>query len=193
MLATLTPCSAFIESRESFRRPTSFIRERKRDLPEDPFLRIPHLEIELKSENEETRRKEIQQEIASCRMTAEFGVRAAQLEFYEAFTEQDFERMNSVWSTESHISCIHPGMPSLEGHQRVMQSWKVMFDHGPQFRIEASPLAEISFDGALATVSCVEEIEERKGGVLEATNVYKRVDCAWKMILHTATPMSDTS
>jgi len=209
---------------------------------EDPVLKIPELEKQLKalkiasppvdgSEYDDAHAIEemqrIQDELDHTRSMAEFGVRAAQLDFYQAFSDGDLELMTSIWGKDqpaaattnmtapataagdSKLSCIHPGMPSIEGRESILQSWKEIFQYqadnvsyNGKFTVQAGSGAKISICGITALCSCTEEITyrrmDKKGDgsesstpiqKMEALNVYKREDGKWRMTMHMANPI----
>ena len=160
-------------------------------LEDDPVIRLPLMEAELavlspNEENEEQRR-ELQSSISDARTSAEFGVRRAQLQFYEAFANHDIEAMGQVWSAESHTRCIHPGTSAIEGIDQILQSWVSIFRAGEDFQIEPDR-ARIEICGQTAMCSCVEKINGK--GAMEAMNVYKRENGDWRMTLHMAAPVA---
>lgn len=170
------------------------------------MLRLPLMEAELATllegidddddDNQIRRRRQenLQLAIADAKTAAEFGVRKAQLGFYEAFSRGDIDAMEQIWSRQSHVRCVHPGMTSLEGRDRVMASWRQIFLSGEEgggdnddVAFEIEPIrSHVEVHGLIAMCSCVEKTEG--GGSLEALNVYKREDGAWKMTLHMASP-----
>jgi hypothetical protein len=104
---------------------------------QDPVVRLPLMEAELAilredSSNDRNQQKQqaLQEDIANAKTAAEFGVRKAQLEFYDAFSRGDIELMGRIWSRQSHVRCVHPGMNSLEGRDNVMASWRQIFQSG---------------------------------------------------------------
>jgi ketosteroid isomerase-like protein len=128
-------------------------------------------------------------DIANAKTAAEFGVRRAQLEFYEAFSNGDLKAMERVWAMESPVRCVHPAMSSLEGREAVISSWQQLFSPGGQqgnFKIEPDRV-QIDICGLTAICSCVEKTEG--GGELEALNIYKREGGNWRMTLHMAGPV----
>lgn len=153
---------------------------------DDPVSRLPLMEAELAlSETSKERKVELEQAISDAKTSAEFGVRASQFKFYEAFSNQDEEAMRDVWSSSENIRCIHPGMEGLSGVEEVMKSWKLVFG-GPPFPIEPKRVS-IDICGMTALCSCIEETSN--GGKLEALNVYRREGGSWKMTLHMASPI----
>ncbi len=180
----------------------------------DPVLRLPLMEAELATLLEKRRSssddstqddinfEELQNAIADAKTAAEFGVRKAQLEFYDAFSSGNIKKMDEVWSKESHVRCVHPGMSSLEGRDKVMSSWKQILmsggggrndadddddDDEPVFNIEPTR-SRVEVHGLIALCSCIEKTEG--GGNLEALNIYKREEGTWKMTLHMAGPIA---
>ena len=146
---------------------------------QDPVLRLPLMEAELatlmeggESDDENRQQKEdLKEAISNAKTSAEFGVRKAQSEFYDAFSRGDNEAMERVWSSKSTVRCVHPGMASLEGRDKVMSSWKQIFQSGggDSFDIEPSRTV-VEIHGLVALCSCVEKTNG--GGNLEALNVY---------------------
>jgi ketosteroid isomerase-like protein len=139
---------------------------------------------------DEQKQVELQEAISNAKTAAEFGVRKAQSEFYDAFSRGDIEAMEKVWSSKSTVRCVHPGMNSLEGRDKVMSSWKQIFqsggdDSGQSFNIAPSRTV-VEIHGLMALCSCVEKTDG--GGSLEALNIYKREEGSWKMTLHMASP-----
>eukprot|EP00529_Nitzschia_sp_RCC80_P023185 CAMPEP_0113478784 /NCGR_PEP_ID=MMETSP0014_2-20120614/20945_1 /TAXON_ID=2857 /ORGANISM="Nitzschia sp." /LENGTH=463 /DNA_ID=CAMNT_0000372007 /DNA_START=18 /DNA_END=1409 /DNA_ORIENTATION=- /assembly_acc=CAM_ASM_000159 len=66
-------------------------------------------------------------EINDIKTSAEFAIRRAQFQFYEAFSDGDVEAMRDIWSStepNENIRCIHPGMPCITGLENIMQSWE---------------------------------------------------------------------
>eukprot|EP00591_Stephanopyxis_turris_P011400 CAMPEP_0195529212 /NCGR_PEP_ID=MMETSP0794_2-20130614/31673_1 /TAXON_ID=515487 /ORGANISM="Stephanopyxis turris, Strain CCMP 815" /LENGTH=215 /DNA_ID=CAMNT_0040660479 /DNA_START=47 /DNA_END=694 /DNA_ORIENTATION=- len=160
----------------------------------DPVLRLPLMEAELATLPSTEDSSPLEEEIENARTAAEFGVRRAQFEFYDAFSNSDLSAMDAVWSTQSFCRCVHPAMASVEGRQKVMASWsQVLSASGPSsstdtpgFKITPSRV-RIEICGQTAMCSCVEETPN--GGKLEALNVYRREDGEWKMTLHMASPI----
>ena len=181
---------------------------------DDPVLRLPLMEAELallrarrrdNDNNEEddtlsmsSKLKELETAIGDAKTAAEFGVRKSQQDFYRAFSRGDLNAMEDVWSLDSHVRCVHPGMGSLEGREQVMASWEQIFttakssssssedDDDPKFPIEPVR-SRVEICGLTAICSCVEKTDG--GGELEALNIYKRENGSWRMTLHMAGPI----
>lgn len=130
-------------------------------------------------------------------------VRLANREFYRAFESLRVERMRQCWLEleNVHVKCVHPGWRPLFGFEAVLESWARIFAHTGYMEFQIAD--EVIFvDGDLAVVSCAEilrtapeagaPIRTAAGdavvleGAVHATNVYRRHDGAWKMIVHHA-------
>ncbi len=177
----------------------------------DPVLEIPLLEAKLIAELESDMVDndvvlDLKQQIGDAKTAAEFGVRRAQLQFYEAFARGDYEAMADVWSKKHPVSCVHPCQNRLEGYDVVMQSWKEILavsglaavtsfesDHDDDndddddddeysFRIEPANV-QMEICGSTAIVSCLEQTGSEDAAPLEAVNIYKRENGNWKMTM----------
>jgi ketosteroid isomerase-like protein len=161
---------------------------------DDQVVLLPLLEAQLAAAtNDPQRQEELQTQISDAKTAAEFGVRRAQVLFYDAFSSADFEAMSNLWSKEYPVRCVHPGMASLDGRDDVLESWKQIFKAGSGG--DSSPFtirpanAKLDICGTTAICSCIEQT--LGGGKLEALNIYKREDGIWKMTLHMACPVVD--
>jgi ketosteroid isomerase-like protein len=154
---------------------------------DDAVAQLPLLEAQLATLLTDDGRPELEEKINNAKMAAEFGVRKAQSDFYEAFSNANVEAMEQVWSSKaSNVRCVHPGMESLKGKEMIMKSWAQIFSNSESFSI--NPLrTQIDICGQTAICSCVEETPG--GGKLEALNVYHREDGSWRMTLHMASPI----
>lgn len=158
----------------------------------DPILLLPLMEAELdvldekdgEDDNSRSRRDELKEKIDNARTAAEFGVRRAQVDFYDAFSKQDIDAMRAVWSDE-YPRCVHPGGPSIDGKDAIILSWSQIFQ-GEPFDIDPAR-AKIEICGKTAMCSCIENTPN--GGKLETLNVYQREKGQWLMSLHMASPI----
>jgi hypothetical protein len=152
---------------------------------DDPVLRLPLMEAQLATTNDPN--QELFTTIQDAKTAAEFSVRRAQVEFYEAFASQSIVAMAKVWSTEYYCRCIHPGSPANEGRESVLYSWDQIFSSAASFYVEANPGAHIEICGNTAICSCVEQMNG--GGELEVVNIFKRERGNWRMTLHMSSPI----
>ncbi len=105
---------------------------------------------------------------------------AANAAFYVAFAAGDFVALAAVWSDQETISCIHPGWPAIVGRAGVIGSWREILKNAARPQIVcADPYAIV--DGDHGRVVCIELVD---GAPLAATNYFRRVDGAWRMVHH---------
>jgi ketosteroid isomerase-like protein len=118
-------------------------------------------------------------------MSDETAILAANAAYYRAFTTADFAAMTRIWADDK-VSCIHPGWPALIGRQAILESYHEILRNPNQERIE--PRNEtVMAAGEEARVFCVEFVG---GAALAATNMFKRIDGAWRMTHHQASPIA---
>jgi hypothetical protein len=118
-------------------------------------------------------------------MTEEDAALSANLEFYRAFTTQNFAAMEALWARKAAVSCIHPGWAPLRDRGAVMKSWHDIMGNAEAPRIMCHDEA-VSVYGDIAVVTCEEEIATN---ILIATNIFAKEDGAWRMIHHQAGPL----
>ncbi len=104
--------------------------------------------------------------------------------FYEAFRARDMETIDQLWARESPVACIHPGWRALTTRSEVMDSWRdILASEGvPDIACRG---AQAFMAGENAFVICYEVIG---GGVLVATNIFRKEHGAWRMMHHQAGP-----
>ena len=114
-------------------------------------------------------------------MSDEAAILAANAAYYSAFTSADFAAMSRLWA-DDNVSCVHPGWPALIGRQAILESYREILRNPNQERID--PRNEtVMVAGDEARVLCVEFVG---GSALATTNLFKRVDGAWRMTHHQA-------
>ena len=118
-------------------------------------------------------------------MSDEDAILAANAAYYQAFTTADFAAMSRIWA-DNDVSCIHPGWPVLIGREAILESYREILRNPDQDRID--PRNEtVIVAGDEARVICVEFVA---GAALAATNLFKRIDGAWRMTHHQASPIA---
>ena len=118
-------------------------------------------------------------------MSDEDAILAANAAYYRAFTTTDFAAMSRIWA-DNNVSCIHPGWPVLIGREAILESYREILRNPDQDRID--PRNEtVIVAGDEARVICVEFVA---GAALAATNLFKRIDGAWRMTHHQASPIA---
>ena len=123
-------------------------------------------------------------------MTGTAAVLQANQGFYEAFNRQNLDMMKAVWLNSGESVCIHPGWPVLKGFDAIIQSWRDIFEHTDHLEIKLSHVDAL-VTGELAWVSCRENLfsintQGVQQAAVHATNLFKRHQGTWKMILHHA-------
>ena len=116
---------------------------------------------------------------------------AAETAFYDAFERRDLEAMINVWDHNAEVSCIHPGGPRLDDIDLIIESWRAIFEGGQRLRFERAGMAQTS--GADVAVRCLYEVIRfgkrfEQQGTVVATNVYRRTEHGWRMVIHHASP-----
>jgi ketosteroid isomerase-like protein len=118
-------------------------------------------------------------------MSDEAAILAANAAYYHAFTGADFAGMSRIWA-DDNVSCIHPGWPVLIGRPAILESYREILRNPNQERIDLRN-ETVMVAGEEARVICVEFVG---GAALAATNLFKRVNGAWRMIHHQASPIA---
>jgi ketosteroid isomerase-like protein len=116
---------------------------------------------------------------------------AAEDAFYRAFAATDLTAMAGVWNNGDDARCIHPGGDLLSGAAAVLGSWREIFAGASAPRVQAR-LLHRSGTGDLRIHLVEEGIGPREAGDggltrILATNVYRRTENGWRMVLHHAT------
>jgi uncharacterized protein (TIGR02246 family) len=130
-------------------------------------------------------------------MSDEQDVRAANERFYTAMNRLDIEEMDAVWADDEGAICVHPGREALIGYERIRESWVVIFSSSSSMSIAASN-ERIQLSNDVAWVVCTETIsmmmeEGLAAAAAQATNIFRRRDGRWQMILHHASPIPFTT
>ena len=114
---------------------------------------------------------------------------AAEIHFYEAFSNFDIDQMMLVWAGSAESTCIHPGGTSLRGRDNIKASWGVIFDQNIKRRFTLRTIMKAG--NSEVQISLVEEnisVDGRTPAAppVYATNIYKCFNDNWLMILHHA-------
>jgi len=153
---------------------------------EDPIIQLPQWQAQLaEAADDPDKKATLKSKIDQAKMSAEFGVRKAQSQFYEAFSNQDYDLMSNLWSNGQDTQCNHPGMPRMTGRDEILTSWRDLFN-GPQMDVEPTETL-VDICGGTAICKCLEQIDT--SSKLEALNIYKREEGEWKMTFHMASPV----
>lgn len=119
----------------------------------------------------------------------------AEAVFYQAFARGDLEILMSVWHTDDNIECIHPAGPRIQGYRDIHASWEEVLNQSGSVAVEFQQLKQI--EGSDVAVRHVMEIftwqsdnDEHELKVL-ATNIFKRFNTGWRLVLHHASPYQE--
>jgi len=119
------------------------------------------------------------------------AVTGANEAFYAAFEAADLDRMAACWAQDDTVCCIHPGSDLIVGWPRVSRSWAAVFVGSARLQFFLTDV-DVHVDGDTAVVTCAENVlagAELSAGKVLATNVFRRVDGEWRMVLHHASPV----
>jgi ketosteroid isomerase-like protein len=95
-----------------------------------------------------------------------------------------------VWLHDPRVVCIHPGRPALLGWDAVRESWERIFAATRWMHVEPTNVG-VGVLGDVAIVTCWENVTAQADeGVgiasVQATNVFRRVDGSWRLVVHHA-------
>ena len=117
---------------------------------------------------------------------------AAEAAFYAAFEARSLDAMMAVWAGDDRIACIHPMAAPLNGRAAVAVGWHSMFEAAGQFRVQVELAQEIRETGQVIRIVreylVIGQETEPRPPIL-ATNVYRKEDSGWRMVLHHASPL----
>ncbi len=121
------------------------------------------------------------------------AILVANTNFYTALSLADFSLMERLWLASPDAVCVHPGWPPLHGWDSIRDSWQQIFQNQGPLHVWPSDV-RVRLYGQTAEVNCLENIDMaqvRGTGILQtrATNVFRLVEQAWKMLEHHALSM----
>jgi len=117
---------------------------------------------------------------------------AVEAAFYAAFEARSLDAMMAVWASDDGIACIHPLAAPLNGRAAVAAGWHSMFEAAGQFRVRIEAAHEMREVGQVIRIVreylFIGQETEPRPPIL-ATNVYRKQDDGWRMVLHHASPL----
>lgn len=117
-------------------------------------------------------------------MPAPTAVLAANAAFYQAFSQQDYAAMATLWAQHYPVACIHPGWPPLIGRDAVLRSWKDVLRAPEPVDIRIENVRSLEYGPGAALVLCAEVLNGR--AVLAASNLIVLEDGVWRIAFHQA-------
>ena len=109
--------------------------------------------------------------------------------FYDAIDDRDADRLKGVWEKSPDIACLLPMQPLIHG-DKVHSAWTPMFDAGLKFDLQVRHIRWLEM-GDLA-IHYVGELVSVPGQPqqppLFATNIYRKGEEGWRIILHQNSP-----
>jgi len=120
-------------------------------------------------------------------MSDEDDILAANAAYYGAFDGADLAQMSRIWADDD-VSCVHPGWPALIGRRAILESYRDILGNPNHDEIELRDATAMVY-GDEGRVICVEWIGAG-AFALAATNWFRRIDGAWRMIHHQASPIA---
>ena len=119
----------------------------------------------------------------------------AEMAFYNAFSRGSIEEMKQVWAPERGIICIHPSGPKLVGPDSVHRSWKLILqaNRNHNFKINNCEINGTS-DFRIHTLEEIIKVGNSNPSVsvVYATNIYRKFQKGWLMVLHHASVAPET-
>ncbi|MDP1862856.1 MAG: nuclear transport factor 2 family protein [Thiobacillus sp.] len=117
---------------------------------------------------------------------------AAESAFYAAFEARDLDAMMAVWASDNSIACIHPLTAPLNGRSAVAAGWRSMFEAAGHFQVQVEVAHEIR--EANQVIRLVREYlvigqETEPRPPILATNVFRKENEGWHLVLHHASPL----
>ncbi len=113
-----------------------------------------------------------------------------------AMNSLEINEMDEVWMDDGAAICVHPGREAIIGYERIRESWTVIFSASSSMSIAASN-ERITVAADVAWVTCTETIsmmteEGLAAAAAQATNIFRRMDGRWRMVVHHASPIPFT-
>ncbi len=124
---------------------------------------------------------------------SQLAVRAANLAFYDAFTQLDLDAMSKLWAKRAPVTCVHPGWDLVLGYEAVMQSWRAIFEGTSEIRFRVED-PQVTAVGEAGWVVCRELLYTTVGGTplenaMTAINTFVLEDGVFRITHHHAAPL----
>lgn len=117
---------------------------------------------------------------------------AANDAYYRAFEAADPLAMDQIWAGGPDDMCVHPGWDVCAGAINVQNSFRRIFSTGERLRIRLGTV-HVDIHGEIGRITSIEHVyvPDLKAivGRVACTNLFLRIEGAWKMILHHGSPI----
>lgn len=125
-------------------------------------------------------------------------VEAVNAGLYRAIETSDLDLMEALWDT-GDVACVHPGTEMLRGRSAVMRSWAAVMLARDYLQFILTDVV-VDVAGDTAVVTCTENMltgvegnpSAFQAGRAVATNVFRRRQSGWRLVLHHASPVVST-
>ena len=129
----------------------------------------------------------------------EFAVAEANERFYAALESSDLGAMEEAWLHADWVKCVHPGWELIIGWDAICETWRRIFANSGGMRVSTKDV-RIQISGAFAFVTCTENLaiflDSSSAPVTAstiATNLFQRIDGAWLLVHHHASPTPNSA
>ena len=116
---------------------------------------------------------------------------AAEQAFYRAFETTDLALMGALWLDGDTVRCIHPGSDLITGYGAVLASWRGILSGAerPTLRyrvLDRQQTADLALHLVEEQIGPEDADAETGLNRILATNVYRKTNAGWRMVLHHA-------
>jgi ketosteroid isomerase-like protein len=111
--------------------------------------------------------------------------------YYDAIDDSDLAKMMEVWSDSPEATCLLPMQTLQQGPDAIRELWQTMLDKTLGLDITINHITWIAC-GDVA-IHLLEEMVSLGNGKqrqppIYATNVYRRKDAGWQLLIHVNSP-----
>lgn len=111
--------------------------------------------------------------------------------FYDALDEGDVEAMRVAWDDTDETICLLPMLPVTVGRKATLESWEALLGGQVKIDVEVRHLQWI--ETPEIAIHLVEERvtvvgQPRPQPPMYATNLYRKREGGWRMIMHQNSP-----
>ncbi|MEM1024415.1 MAG: nuclear transport factor 2 family protein [Myxococcota bacterium] len=116
-------------------------------------------------------------------------VEGVNLEFYEAFSAKDLDRMSRLWAKTPHVRCVHPGWELVTGYGEVLRSWQDIFSSIEDVEVtindvQIEVIGQAAWVNQIVDLAITTEEEETFEASVVTTNLFEYAQGSWLLVLH---------